>query len=87
MIPKEKAKELYSKYKEALAIRNDMKSGANPFVVMCCLILVSQIIEQLDKMHKPEYVSFKHGEYGEDVFDGYELQSYWEDVKTEIGKL
>ena len=47
MIPKEKAKELYCKYTEALNIR-DLQITANPFAKQCALIAVDEIIKALD---------------------------------------
>ena len=43
MTPKEKAKELYYKYADALNIR-DLQTTANPFAKQCALIAVEEII-------------------------------------------
>lgn len=43
MTPKEKAKELYHKYADALNIR-DLQTTANPFAKQCALIAVEEII-------------------------------------------
>ena len=44
MTPKEKAKELYLKYTDALNIR-DLQITANPFAKQCALIAVDEIIK------------------------------------------
>jgi hypothetical protein len=48
--PKEKAKELYCKYRDALNIR-DLQTNANPFAKQCALIAVDEIlnINSVDK--------------------------------------
>jgi hypothetical protein len=43
MTPKEKAKEIYCKYKDALNIR-DFQTTANPFAKQCALIAVDEVI-------------------------------------------
>ena len=43
MTPKEKAKELYLKYTDALNIR-DLQITANPFAKQCALIAVDEIM-------------------------------------------
>lgn len=43
MTPKEKAKELYCKYTDALNIR-DLQTTANPFVKQCALICVDEVL-------------------------------------------
>ena len=43
MKPKEKAKEIYCKYADALNIR-DLQTTANPFVKQCALIAVEEIL-------------------------------------------
>jgi hypothetical protein len=47
MTPKEKAKEIYCKYADALIIR-DLQTTANPFVKQCALIAVEEIISSID---------------------------------------
>ena len=47
MDAKEKAKELYCKYTDALNIR-DLQTTANPFAKQCALIAVDEIIEHTD---------------------------------------
>jgi hypothetical protein len=42
--PKEKAKELYCKYVDALNIR-DLRLTANPFAKICALIAVDEILK------------------------------------------
>ncbi|CAB4204014.1 hypothetical protein UFOVP1384_19 [uncultured Caudovirales phage] len=44
MTPKEKAKELYLRYTDALNIR-DLQTTANPFAKQCVLIAVDEILE------------------------------------------
>jgi hypothetical protein len=44
---KEKAKEIYYKYADALNIR-DLQTTANPFVKQCALISVEEIMEFID---------------------------------------
>ena len=73
MDAKEKAKELYCKYTDALNIR-DLQTTANPFAKQCALIAVDEIenaidfdwmqIQNLDSEHR-----------------------YWQKVKEEIEKL
>lgn len=43
MSPKEKAKEIYCKYTDALNIR-DLQTTANPFAKQCALIAVEEIL-------------------------------------------
>jgi hypothetical protein len=43
MTPKEKAKEIYCKYADALNIR-DLQTTANPFVKQCALMEVDEIL-------------------------------------------
>ena len=47
MTPKEKAKEIYCKYADALNIR-DLQTTANPFVKKCVLISVDEIDKAID---------------------------------------
>lgn len=72
MTEKEKATELYNKFKEALAITN-LRMGANPYVIMCCLITANDHI--------------KHGTPNPFDKEGNEQRFYWENVKKEIEKL
>ena len=78
MTPKEKAKELYCKYTDALNIR-DLQTTANPFAKQCALILIDEIIDAL-------------AEYDERN-NTYELQNmdrdfnYWQQVKSELQSL
>jgi hypothetical protein len=75
MSAKEKAKELYCKYTDALNIR-DLQTTANPFAKQCALICIDEIIDAL-----VEY---------DDRNNTYELQNmdrdfnYWGDVKSEL---
>ena len=43
MTPKEKAKELYCKYTDALNIR-DLQTTANPFAKQCALICCNEVL-------------------------------------------
>ena len=75
MTPKEKAKEMYCKYADALNIR-DLQTTANPFVKQCALIAV-------DEAEKSEYnVLVKFGF----VTENYK-SDYWQLVKDEIELL
>jgi hypothetical protein len=55
MRPKEKAEELYFKYKEALNIKNDMRIGANPFAKECALIAVDEILKAVTTIADKKY--------------------------------
>lgn len=70
--PKEKAKEIYCKYADALNIR-DLQTTANPFAKQCALIAVDEIIKE-------------YGTYYEVIVDDKQV-SYWQQVKTEIENL
>ena len=48
MNAKEKAKEIYCKYADALNIR-DLQTTANPFVKQCALIAVEEIMKFIDE--------------------------------------
>ena len=50
MIPKEKANELYFKYKDALNIR-DLQITVNQFPKQCALIAVDEMIEQNGELY------------------------------------
>ena len=76
MIPKEKAKELYCKYTDALNIR-DLQTTANPFAKNCSLIAVDEIYK----------LRLTHGQYLDYDVDKINYYSYWEEVKQEIEKL
>lgn len=71
MTAKEKATELYNKYKETLNIQNDMRPGANPFAKACALIVVENAIEALD-----EYLFHTAG-----------AKYFWNEVKKELEEL
>ena len=73
MTPKEKAKEIYCKYADALNIR-DLQTTANPFAKQCALIAVNEII--LSNPHSNPFNT-----------DVYSTMDYWIQVKTEIEKL
>ena len=71
MTAKEKAQQLYNKYKETLNIQNDMRPGANPFAKACALIVAEIVIEELD-----EYLFHTAGG-----------KYFWNEVKKEIEAL
>ena len=77
MTPKEKAKEIYCKYADALNIR-DLQTTANPFVKQCALIAVDEILSVLPQS---EYLEDR-GEFNEN-----RERIYWQEVKQEIEKL
>lgn len=77
MAPKEKAKEIYCKYTDALNIR-DLQLTANPFAKRCALIAVDEVFEFMkmdDDFHKDAH------------FANSKWVRYWFDVKQEIEKL
>ena len=73
MTPKEKAKEIYCKYADALNIR-DLQTTANPFVKQCALIAVDVIL--IDCGAKDWS--------GDEACEG---KNYWQEVKQEIELL
>ena len=62
MTPKEKAKEIYCKYADALSIK-DIQIISSPFAQKCALIAVNEIINSVDD----EHVSDIFNNYWEDV--------------------
>jgi hypothetical protein len=79
MNAREKAKEIYCNYADALNIR-DLQTTANPFVKQCALILVDERLQELN---------FTHIGYGKDIMEGYQKTKvkYWNDVKSELQSL
>lgn len=87
MTAKEKAKELYCKYADALNVR-DMQITANPYVKQCALIAVDEIInsrplepnnadwDDCGATHKYWYDAQKE-----------EALKYWQEVRKEILSL
>ena len=73
MTPKEKAKELYLRYTDALNIR-DLQTTANPFAKQCALIAVDEILSDYKN-----YLMHENTEY--------KGLKYWQEVKQEIEKL
>jgi hypothetical protein len=73
MTPKEKAKEIYCKYADALNIR-DLQTNANPFAKQCALISVDEIIKAIDF----DWMEVQNIE---------QQHRYWEEVKQEITNL
>jgi hypothetical protein len=61
MTPKEKAKELYCKYTEALNIR-DLQITANPFAKQCALIAVDEILNALSYKISSNFEELKYFE-------------------------
>jgi hypothetical protein len=73
MDAKEKAKELYCKYTDALNIR-DLQTTANPFAKKCALIAVDEIEDAIDfDWMEVQNLESQH--------------RYWQKVKEEIEKL
>ena len=73
MDAKEKAKELYCKYTDALNIR-DLQTTANPFAKQCALIAVDEIEDAIDfDWMQVQNLESQH--------------RYWQKVKEEIEKL
>jgi len=87
MTPKEKAKEIYCKYADALNIR-DLQTTANPFAKHCALIAVDEILNSNPRF--PNNVDWddaggSHAYYYEAQFE--ESEKYWQQVKQEIEKI
>lgn len=58
MKPEEKAKEIYSKYTDALNIR-DLRPTANPFAKQCALICCDEILEEIKSIPDQDgYIEF-----------------------------
>ncbi len=73
MDAKEKAKDLYCKYTDALNIR-DLQTTANPFAKQCALIAVDEIEDAIDfDWMQVQNLESQH--------------RYWQKVKEEIEKL
>jgi hypothetical protein len=62
----------------------------------CAIIHVQGIIDELDKLHKPEYVTliikYEDANYpeegnGAETMDGYERKDFWKNILEEIQKL
>jgi hypothetical protein len=84
MTPKEKAKELYCKYVDALNIR-DLRLTANSFAKICALIAVDEILNA--RPLAPNYVDWD--DCGATHQYWYEAQKeealeFWQEVKKEI---
>ena len=76
MTPKEKAKELYYKYADALNIR-DLQTTANPFAKQCALIAVEEILH----CESTEPSDTDWDECGSTA------QYYWPQKKEDAGKF
>ena len=74
MTPKEKAKEIYCKYTDALNIR-DLQTTANPFAKKCALIAVDEMIR----------ITPWGGNIDNEIEDG--SKEFYMEVKQEIEKL
>jgi hypothetical protein len=86
MTPKEKAKEIYCKYADALNIR-DLQTNANPFAKQCALIAVDEILSALhDASDVDEILLALHDASDDDSPYNHELK-YWQEVKQEIENL
>ena len=75
MNAKEKAKEIYCKYADALNIR-DLQTTANPFVKQCALIAVDEILNNNCGSHTDEANATNSEIYCDEYF--------WGDVKSEL---
>jgi hypothetical protein len=80
MTAKEKAKEIYCKYADALNIR-DLQTTANPFAKQCALIAVDEILN----IEHPQIIIYT--EIIKNSIRDYFQDEYWEEVKEEIEKL
>ena len=78
MNAKEKAKEIYCKYTDALNIR-DLQTTANPFAKQCALIAVEEILNNNCGSHTDEMNATNSEIYCDEY--------YWEEVKQEINNL
>ena len=88
MTPKEKAEELYFKYKEALNIRHDMRIGVNPFAQQCALIAVDEII--LSAPFEPVDTDWDEAGSSAQYWYPQKLEDsakWWAEVKKEIELL
>jgi hypothetical protein len=87
MTPKEKAKEIYCKYADALNIR-DLQITANPFVKQCALIAVDEII--LSAPFEPVDTDWDEAGSSAQYWYPQKLEDsakWWGEVKQEIEKL
>ena len=78
MNAKEKAKEIYCKYTDALNIR-DLQTTANPFAKQCALIAVEEILNNNCGSHTDEMNATNSEIYCDEYF--------WNDVKSELQSL
>jgi len=98
MTPKEKAKELFYKFNTITSneFKSDTVTSAKA-AKQCVIMSVDEIIKNFDGMHKPEYAAFDvlgeqkytltHEQEYPTHKNGYEMQDYWNEVKTELKKL
>lgn len=78
MNAKEKAKEIYCKYADALNIR-DLQITANPYAKQCALITVEEILNNNCGSHTDEMNATNSEIYCDEYF--------WNDVKSELQSL
>jgi hypothetical protein len=99
MTPKEKATELVTKiapfidpYDVDQRINHDLLQSR---AKQCAVFAVDEILKIFDGLHKPEYSGFDIYEpkqytinepVNNDCIDGYELQEYFREVKSELEK-
>ena len=95
MTPKEKARQIFNSIR-----RMDNESGKDCATCDCVVLPISkfmcdEILKQFDGLHKPEYCAFDaigerkftfESEYPEHM-TGYDMVSYWEQVKAELEAL
>ena len=102
MTPKEKAQELTDKFKcyvhgyigSSMLSNHEYPDQIVSQAKNASLIVVNEIINMFDRLHKPEYCSFDSiGERGftyegecTDRMTGYDMADYWEEVKLELEK-
>jgi len=88
MTPKEKAIKLIERFQDGYKTNNIVSykfiNVSNEDAKQCALIVVDESIENLEFIHKPEYVSILiQGQF----IDIYKAIEYWKEVKQEIEKL
>ncbi len=91
MTPKEAAEQIVLKYGELITTYPNKRLSKS-----CAILHCQGIIDELDMMHKPEYVTFitkypdanypEEGN-GAETEDGYGRKEFWEQVLNEINKL
>lgn len=84
MTPKEEAKQIVDKFLTVTYGHGEYGSGVTR-AKECAIIYVDGLIEEIEKLHKPEYVAFIIDQ--ENQMDGYERIEHWNEVKKEIQAL